>query len=88
MLVKDKIYTGRIISRYRELRKTILSDEYLTGYMDEDNKLSSDERNPRTYEEAVIQMKDRLQQRLAWLDENLEILRQYSHESAIKKFNH
>ena len=52
------------------------------------NKLRPDERNPRSYDAAVAQMTDTLLERLAWLDENIEILRQYCHESAVKKFNH
>lgn len=52
------------------------------------NKLHPEERNPCTYEEAVRQMTDTLLERLEWLDEHIDILRQYSHESAVKKFNH
>lgn len=115
MMVKDEKFTESIISRYAALRKGILSDEYLTDYIDEtvawlgeavernyqvwgysfdpsllnlDNKLKPDERNPGSYEAAVLQMKDTLLQRLVWLDENIGVLRQYSHESAVKKFNH
>lgn len=115
MMVKDEKFTDSVISRYAELRKGVLSDEYLTDYIDEtvawlgeavernyqvwgysfdpsvldrDNKLHPDERNPRSYGEALEQMRDTLLQRLAWLDENIQVLRQYSHESAVKKFNH
>lgn len=115
MMVKDEKFTESIIERYESLRKGILSDAYLTGYIDEtvawlgeavernyqvwgysfdpsvldvDNKLHPEERNPRSYGEALEQMEDTLLQRLAWLDENIEVLRQYSHESAVKKFNH
>lgn len=35
MLMKDENFTDRIIDRYRELRKTWLSDEYLEQYIDE-----------------------------------------------------
>ena len=35
MLMKDENFTERIISRYRELRGTYLSDEYLEQYIDE-----------------------------------------------------
>ena len=52
------------------------------------NKLHPDERNPANYEEAIKQMTDELIGRLAWLDENIEVLKQYCHESAVKKFNH
>lgn len=52
------------------------------------NKLRPAERNPENYEAAVNQFKNSLLERAHWLDENIEILRQYSHESAVKKFNH
>ncbi len=41
-----------------------------------------------SYEEAVEQYKNALLGRLAWLDENIEALRFYSHESVNKKYNH
>lgn len=53
-----------------------------------DDKLSPDSRNPADYEEAVREMKEALLDRLQWLDEHIEVLRQYGHESAVKKFNH
>ena len=37
---------------------------------------------------AVAQMKRFCIERGAWMDENIDILRQYSHESKNKKFNH
>ena len=33
-------------------------------------------------------MTDELIGRMEWLDENIEELKQYCHESAVKKFNH
>ena len=51
-------------------------------------KLVPDERNPRSYEEALAQMKDSLLGRAAWLDRNIENIRQCSHESAVKRYNH
>lgn len=35
MLMKDEDFTDLIINRYRELRKTYLSEEYLYGYIDD-----------------------------------------------------
>ena len=35
MLMKDEDFIERIISRYRELRKTYLSEEYLNDYIDD-----------------------------------------------------
>lgn len=52
------------------------------------NKLIPDERNPVSYEAAVEQMQSTLLDRLNWLDEHIEVLKQYGHESAVKKFNH
>ena len=56
--------------------------------LDTVNKLSPDERNPENYEAAVNQFRSSLLERAHWLDQNIEILRQYSHESAVKKYNH
>lgn len=53
-----------------------------------DEKLRPDERNPWDYEEALAQLKESLVERAEWLDRNIEHLRQFSHESAVKKFNH
>ncbi|MEG1584615.1 MAG: CotH kinase family protein, partial [Anaerovorax sp.] len=115
MLLKDPPFTEAVIRRYKELRKTVLSEEYLQGFIDETvgylgdavgrndevwgysydvknldgyNKLMPDERNLESYEEAVMQLKTFITKRGSWLDENIEILRQYSHESKVKKFNH
>lgn len=35
MMIKDENFTSALIDRYRELRKTYLSDEYLTQYIDD-----------------------------------------------------
>lgn len=51
------------------------------------NKLQPDNRNPGNYEESIAQMKAVMLNRLHWLDQHIEILTQYSHESAVKKFN-
>ncbi len=44
------------------------------------------ERNPRSYEEAVEQMKNTLLIRVHWRDENIDTLKQYCADSKIKKF--
>lgn len=49
--------------------------------------LTPTERNPRSYEGAVAQMKSFLTDRITWMDENIDTLRQYSAESKVKKFN-
>lgn len=107
MLMKDPEFTDRVISRYRALRESFFSDEYLENYMDgvveylgpaiERNYqvwgysfspaydlLIPSERNPRSYEEAVDNVKNFLRQRTAWMDKNIETLRQYSADSSTK----
>ena len=109
MLCKDEDFTENIIERYRELRKTCLSDEYIDEYIDaaaeylgpaaernfrvwgyafDEDMIQPAERNPRSHEEAIEQMRDFCHERGEWMDEHIEILRQYSHLSKNKKFNH
>ena len=110
MMSKDEHFVNRVIDRYRELRKTYLSEEYLNDYIDqvveylgpaidrnfevwgytfeEYQPLRPYKRNPLSYREAVQQMKDFIHERGNWMDENIEILLQYCHESKVKKFNH
>lgn len=52
-----------------------------------DNKLSPDERNPANYQEAIDQLKSFITERGRWLDDNIEGLRQFSAESATKRYN-
>ncbi|MEG2839698.1 MAG: CotH kinase family protein [Lachnospiraceae bacterium] len=115
MLIKEETFIDTTISRYRELRKGILSDTEVIQYIDDTknymgsavernyavwgysfdvdnvdirNKLYPSERNPENYDESIIQMQTCLLDRLHWLDEHIDVLKQYGHESAVKKFNH
>lgn len=47
-------------------------------------KLRPDERNPSSYEQAVNEMKEFITVRGGWLDEHIETLYQYAHESKNK----
>ena len=110
MLFMDSDFTDRVIKRYYELRKTVFSEEYLFGFIDdtieylgpaternyakwgytfaqEYDLLHPTERNPRTYKESIGQLKSFLKKRLAFMDENIESLRQNSAESKVKKYN-
>ena len=58
------------------------------GYTLDKDMISPAERNPHTHAGAVAQMKRFCTERGAWMDEHIDILRQYSHESRNKKFNH
>lgn len=108
-LLKDERFVEQVIQRYRKLRESYLSDDYILNYIDETvdylgpaiernnevwgysfgekyDLLKPKERNPRTYEEAVDQLKDMVVERGAYLDENIETLRALSHDSINKFF--
>ena len=61
------------------------------GYTFQDdatNLLEPSTRNLHSYEEAIEQVKMRLQLRGQWMDQTIDTLRQFSHKSKVKKFNH
>jgi len=110
MLFMDNDFTDRVIERYTELRKTVFSEEYLFGFIDDTvdylgtaidrnynrwghtfnekyDLLHPGERNPRNYEESINQLKSFLVKRLAFMDENIESVKQLSAESKTKKYN-
>jgi len=110
MLIKDEAFVEQVIRRYRELRTTYFSEEYLYQYIDdviaylgdaidrnyqrwgytfqpEHDMLSPDDRNPRSYDEAILNLKNYFPARIEWMDQNIETLLQYSAESKVKKFN-
>lgn len=57
------------------------------SFQPEHDMLVPEDRNPRSFEESLEQMKDFLQKRLEWMDQNIDTLRQYSAESKVKKFD-
>lgn len=59
------------------------------GYtFDEYLPLSPESRNPEDFTAAVEQMREFIYHRGAWMDEHIDVLLQYCHESKVKKFNH
>ncbi|MBM6778053.1 CotH kinase family protein [Collinsella tanakaei] len=103
MLFRDEDFCKRVIKRYRQLRRGVLSDEYLQAFIDdaldylgpaierkwrvwgssfditivdEGHRLEPLDRNPKTFEEAVADLKDFIGRRGSWLDRNIENLRQ------------
>lgn len=113
MLMRDEYFVEKVIARYRELRKTYLSEDYMLNYMDATISYLGDavernysiwghtfkreyqkagvsrrpiELNPTSYDEAVKELKEIIQIRGNWLDEHIEIIYQYCHESKIKQF--
>lgn len=72
-------YLGDAVERNYQVWGYSFGEEY--------DMLQPAQRDPRSYEQAIAQMKDFLVTRIDWMDENIETLRQYSAESRIKKFN-
>lgn len=109
MLFKDERFTNFVIERYKKLRKTSLSEDYLLNYIDEvkeylgpavnrnfevwgdtfdKNLLIPKERDLKSYDDAIEQYKNYIIKRGRWMDEHIDVLQQYSHESHVKEFNH
>lgn len=112
-LLSNPYFNEKVIARYKELRKTLLSDENLLRTIDETiaylgsavernnevwgyafdpsqldayQKLTPEERNPGSTQEALAQMKDYIQKRGAWMDSHIDALAQYAHPSQTKKY--
>ncbi len=113
-LLGDPYFNQKVIRRYRELRKTILAEDYLMDYMDKtvaylgdsiernymvwgysfdaallsvSERLTPLERNPKSFEEAVEDMKRFIQVRGRWMDNHIDALSQYCHESRTKGYD-
>lgn len=57
-------------------------------FQPEEDLLTETGRSIGSYDAAVEQYEERLLSRLAWMDQHIEGIRSYSHESKNKKFNH
>ena len=110
MLMRDEDFNKLVADRYRMWREDILSEEYLTAYIDETvaflgpaiernfslwgytfadyYPLQPGSRNPLTYEQAVEQMKSFIRERGDWMDRYIDVVQQYGHPSAVKKYDH
>ena len=110
MLCRDEDFTEAVITRYKELRRGVLSEEYLMDYIDrtvaylgpaidrnfdkwgysfqpEYNRLKGEDREICSYDEAIRQLREFLIERGNWMDQNIDALREFSAESAVKKYN-
>lgn len=56
------------------------------SFASDDNLLYPAERNLRSYEDAIAQLKAFIAERGSWMDENIEVLRQYSADSKTKLY--
>lgn len=86
MLLKSRAFTGDVIREYRYQREHFFSEEYLFRYVEE---LCAFLAQYATVDaEALNCQKEQLcaylQQRLAWLDDNIDSLREFSALSAVK----
>ena len=72
-------YLGPAVDRNYQVWGYTFADDY--------NFLTPADRELHSYEQTADQMKDFLAARIAWMDENIDTLRQYSAESKVKKYN-
>ena len=77
-------FLGEAITRNNEVWGYSFDPKNLDG----NNRLVPIERNITSYEEGIKQLKNFIIRRGRWLDEHIHTLRQYAHESKVKKFNH
>lgn len=113
-LLSDPYFNKKVISRYKQLRNTVLNEEYLMNYIDEtveylgdsidrnfevwgysfdaeqlkpEERLRPLDRNPTSFEKAINEMKEFIQKRGEWMDNHIDALAQYSHESKAKIYD-
>ena len=78
-------YLGPAIARNNKKWGYVFQKEYKGGAYD---FLIPAERNPRSYEEAVEQLKDCIHERIEHMDANVDRLYLLSHDSMNKPYNH
>ena len=87
--LSDEYLTSYIDSVVEYLGPATERNFEVWGYTFEEYRpLDPDSRNPRTYEDAVEQLREFCLERGAWMDENVDTLLQFCHESRNKKYNH
>ena len=57
------------------------------SFQPEKNLLVGEDRAIGSYDEAITQLKDFLIERGNWMDKNIDAVREFSAESAVKKYN-
>lgn len=87
--LNEEYLNGYIDDVVRYLGPAIERNFQVWGYtFEEYTPLKPAWRNPKDFDDAILQMKEFIHIRGEWMDENIEHLLQYSHESKNKKFNH
>lgn len=62
-------------------------DTWGYSFLPEQNLLRGEGREISSYDEAITQLKDFLIERGNWMDQNIDAVREFSAESAVKKYN-
>lgn len=75
-------YLGESIERNFSIWGYMFNEENYTNYI----ALKPFERNPKSFEEAIEQMKAFIQARGEWMDNNIDALYQFCHDSKNKQF--
>ncbi len=83
MCIRDSAYLGEAVDRNYEVWGATFEPEKL-DYRD---KLEPDSRNPKSYEEAIEQLKDFIVTRGNWLDAHITDLKEFSSPNANKRMN-
>lgn len=87
--LSDERLLEMLDATYAYIEPALARNWEVWGYTFEtETYLQPEERRPKTCEEAVEDLREFIVERGAWLDRYIENLRQYSHESMVKKFNH
>ena len=88
MLLKSRYFTESVIREYRFQRKHLFSEEYLFSYAEDaaDFLAASGQADPEALEQQKDELCGYLRQRLEWLDDNIESLREFSALSAVKDY--
>lgn len=80
---------GMLDEIYAYIEPALARNWEVWGYtFDSETYVQPEERRARSCEEAVEDLRAFIVERGDWLDRYIENLRQYSHESMVKKFNH
>jgi hypothetical protein len=86
-MLSDEYLNNYIDETIAYLGKAIERNEARWGYSyNSDTLLMPKERNIRSFDSAVTQLKTFISKRSEFLDENIDALAQYSAESRVKKF--
>ena len=90
--LREGVLSDEYLNRYIDETTTYLGDaikrnDARWGYSyDDDTLLKPEERNLHSHDSAVTQLKTFIRERAKFLDNNIDVLAQYSAESRVKKF--